>query len=149
MPTKPRAISSQDKTPILLSVSAMLPRVPTAILKVSAPIKPPKPARLPNKPDTTANSVKAPPMPTKPCVISSQDISEKLANEDCNLARDCTPSTKVLAPTKPFKPASLPRSPVTTATSPKAPPIPTKPRVISPQDSPEKLLSPFAIVFKD
>ena len=88
-------------------------------------------------------------MPTKPRVISSQAILEKSANEDCNLARDCTPNTKVVAPTKPFKPASLPRSPDTTDNSVKAPPIPTKPRVISLQDNPEKLLSPFAIVFKD
>ena len=77
---RPISISSQDIEPNFFNASAKSPNPCTAMSMDPPPMIDAKPPRVPSTPDIVATSAKAPPIPTRPCAISSQDIEPKFPN---------------------------------------------------------------------
>ena len=134
IPTRPCAISSHDIEPKLPNALDKSPRLCTPKRILPEPKRPDNPANVPSTPDIVATSAKAPPIPTRPCAISSHDIEPKLPNALDKSPRLCTAITNDPEPIIPDNPANVPNNPATVPTSAKAPPIPTRPWAISSQD---------------
>ena len=84
---------------------------------------------------TPVTSVSAPPIAARPLPISSHCISPNFFRAS---ARSLKPWTRISMPRLPnidLKPPNFCKMAIAATSSPKAPPIPTKPRAISPQES--------------
>ena len=149
IPTRPRAISSQASIPILVKASAIDFNESEITTTAAAPKMPENPASLPSKPEITESSTRAPPIPTRPRLTSSQDIFPNLLSALAMGNRDFPMTETATAPTTLDKPASLPRVPETTATSVRAPPIATRPRLTSSQDIEPNIFRASAILLSD
>ena len=135
IPVNPRAISPHVSNPISVSAEAMLARDLDASTITKDPTNPDNPASLPRDPETTANSVSAPPIAVKPRAISPQDIPPNSVRAPDISSRDCTSISIPILPTRDLNPPTFLSMFNVATSSPIAKPIAVKPLLISPQDN--------------
>ena len=134
IPTSPLVISSHVILPNFLSASARSPS-PCTPSKIAPPaITLPKPAKFPSKPRTVPSSAKAPPIPTSPFPISSQDIPPIRERAVAIGSKACTATRIPVAPRSEPNPPTALRMLNDAVNSPNAPPIAANPCPISSHD---------------
>ena len=95
------------------------------------PKRPENPEVLPTRPITEPTSANAPPIPTRPCLTSSQDRFPNSFKASDSFFNERTITKMLAAPSIEPAPPNLFSMARAATSSPKAPPIPTRPRLIS------------------
>ena len=133
IPAKPILISFHFIPAKTAKALAILPRALAPSTNVIAPTNPLSPASFPSNPETTASSVKTPPIPDNPRAISPQDILPTSTKASAISPRALAPSTITAAPIIPDNPPIFPTAIITALNTARAAPIATSERDIPPQ----------------
>ena len=133
-------IASQDINPNFVSESASSSSPLITIVIEPAANNEPNPANLETATKAVETSAKAPPIPARPCPISSQLKLPNLLRPSASPDKDWTIIKVDTLPAKEPKPLTLLRIPRATTSSPRAPPIAVRDLPISSHENPENLL---------